>query len=164
MPKKPEEVLHKSGEPPLCPVSWPLMVPRGTKKLVPRLRSINTECRREQHAETRAPRMAVTNHAHTVSGMRSCHALGAHVGVVVMKFSAPTRADAENRDADNHKSAPTSPGPADCRALSGAYRSNHARGAPPATKEGRNHNDEAEEVVQNESMFKTGKAMSGAPI
>src|SRR5258706_278411 len=67
---------HKSGEPPLCPVSWPLTVTNGTKKLVPRFRSISSKIPAERSTpNASSPRMAVMNHAHRsgehTSGLQS---------------------------------------------------------------------------------------------
>src|SRR5260370_37197299 len=39
-PKNQNRRCHRSGEPPLCPVSWPVTVTKGTKKLVPRFRPV----------------------------------------------------------------------------------------------------------------------------
>ena len=64
-----------------------------------------------------------------------------------------------------HKSAPSpSPGPADGSALSGAYPVHPCSGAPPVTKNAAMITMNATNVVQNESMFRTGNAISGAPI
>src|SRR5229473_1272082 len=40
-PKNQNKCCHSSGDPPLCPVSCPFTVTSGTKKLVPKLRSIS---------------------------------------------------------------------------------------------------------------------------
>ena len=86
--------------------------------------------------------------------------------VVVMKFSAPI-SDATQKIAMLviQRSAPSpSPGPADGMALNGGYPVQPCSGAPPDTKNAAMIVTKATNVVQNESMFKTGNAMSGAPI
>ena len=86
--------------------------------------------------------------------------------IVVMKFSAPI-SEAMQKIAMLviHKSAPNcSPGPALGSALNGAYPVQPCSGAPPVTKNAASITTNATNVVQNESMFSTGNAMSGAPI
>src|SRR5260221_4097355 len=69
-PKNQNKCCHRSGEPPLCPVSWPLTVTNGTKKLVPRFRSISSKIPAERSTpNASSPRMAVMNQAPTVSGI-----------------------------------------------------------------------------------------------
>ena len=107
------------------------------------------------------------NHDHTVSGMRiSDMPLARRSRVVVIKFSAPiSEAMQKMAMLVIHKSAPSpSPGPADCTALSGGYPVHPCSGAPPVTKKAAMITTKATNVVQNESMFSTGNAMSGAPI
>ena len=86
--------------------------------------------------------------------------------VVVMKFSAPiSEATQKIAMLVIHKSAPSpSPGPADCSALNGGYPVQPCSGAPPETKKAAIITTKPTKVVQNESMFRTGNAMSGAPI
>src|ERR1700690_2999981 len=111
--------------------------------------------------------MAVMNHDHTVSGMRiMVMPLARKSSVVVMKFSAPI-SDATQKMAMLviHKSAPRpSPGPADGTALSGGSPVQPCSGAPPDTKNAAMMTTKATNVVQNESIFSTGNAISGAPI
>src|SRR5271154_5040465 len=107
------------------------------------------------------------NHDHTVSGMRiKVMPLARKSSVVVMKFNAPI-SDAKQKMAMLviHRSAPSpSPGPADCTALSGGYPVHPCKGAPPETKNAAMMQTNATNVVQNESIFSTGNAISGAPI
>ena len=123
-PKNQNKCCHKSGEPPLCPVSTPFTVPRGTKKLVPRLRSISRRMPAESNTPNASnPRIAVTNHAQQVSGMRiKVMPFARMSSVVVMKFSAPINAPRQKiAMLMIHRSAPKpSPGPAEGSALSGA--------------------------------------------
>src|SRR6202044_4255027 len=111
------------------------------------------------------PKIAVTNHDHTVGGMRiNVMPLARRSCVVVIKFSAPIN-DAMQKIAMLviHKSAPScSPGPADGRALRGAYPVQPCSGAPPVTKKAARMVTNATNVVQNETMFRTGNAISGA--
>src|SRR5215469_15904870 len=107
------------------------------------------------------------NHDQTVSGIRiSVMPLARRSSVVVMKFSAPIN-DAIQKIAMLviHKSAPSpSPGPAEGTALSGGYPVQPWSGGPPVTKNAAKRTMNATNVVQNDSMFRTGNAMSGAPI
>jgi hypothetical protein len=83
-----------------------------------------------------------------------------------MKFSAPI-SDAIQKIAMLviHKSAPScSPGPLELSALRGGYPVQPCSGAPPVTKNAARIVMNPTNVVQNESMFRTGNAMSGAPI
>src|SRR5882724_10709769 len=167
-PKNQNKCCHKSGEPPLCPVNWPFNVTNGTKKLVPRLRSISSRIPAESSTpNASSPRIAVMNHDHTVSGMRIIDMpLARRSSVVVMKFNAPI-SDAAQKIAMLviHRSAPNpSPGPVDWTALNGGYPVHPCRGAPPVTKKAAIMIMNATKVVQNESMFRTGNAISGAPI
>ena len=58
-----------------------------------------------------------------------------------------------------------SPGPVMRPApLSGGYAVQPESGAPPCTKKADTITTRATNVVQNDSMFSTGKAMSSAPI
>src|SRR5216683_1647827 len=124
-PKNQNRCCHRRGEPPLCPVSWPLTVTNGTKKLVPRFRSISSRIPAESSTPNASnPRIAVINQAHTVSGMRIMVMPLARISsVVVIKFSAPINAPRQKiAMLVIHRSAPNpSPGPADGSALSGAY-------------------------------------------
>src|SRR5215468_856599 len=167
-PKNQNKCCQSSGEPPLCPVSTPFTVPSGTKKLVPRLRSI----KRRMPAESKTPnasnpRIAMMNHAQHVSDMRiNIMPLARMSSVVVMKFSAPISAPMQKiAMLIIHRSAPKpSPGPADGNALNGAYPVQPCSGAPPVTKNAATNTTNPRNVVQNDSMFSTGNAMSGAPI
>src|SRR6516162_8554369 len=167
-PKNQNKCCHKSGEPPLCPVRTPLTVTSGTKKLVPRLRSISSRIPAESRTpNASSPRIAVTNHAQHVSGMRIKVMPFARMSrVVVMKFSAPINAPMQKiAILIIQRSAPRpSPGPADGSALSGAYPVQPCSGAPPVTKKAATRTMNPRNVVQNESMFRTGNAMSDAPI
>src|SRR5438034_6484959 len=93
-PKNQNKCCHKSGEPPLCPVRTPFTVTSGTKKLVPRLRSISSRIPADSSTPKASnPRIAVTNHAQHVRGMRIRVIPFARMSrVVVMKFSAPINA------------------------------------------------------------------------
>ena len=57
-----------------------------------------------------------------------------------------------------------SPGPVCGTALSGGYAVQPASGAPPCTKKADTMTTRATSVVQKDSMFSTGNAMSSAPI
>src|SRR5215470_5334300 len=109
--------------------------------------------------------MAVMNHDQTVNGMRiSDMPFARRSSVVVMKFSAPIN-DAAQKIAMLviQRSAPKpSPGPLDWTALSGGYPVHPWSGAPPVTKKAAIITTNATNVVQNESMFRTGNAISGA--
>ncbi len=86
---------------------------------------------------------------------------------VVMKLSAPI-SDAPQKIARPtiHKvSPPPCPGPTiSPSALNGGYEVQPPIGAPPATKNAQIMTISDTNVVQNESMFRTGNAMSAAPI
>src|SRR5579864_2920313 len=140
----------------------------GTKKLVPRLRSSSSKIPAESSTPNASnPRIAVMNHDHTVNGIRiMVMPLARMSSVVVRKFNAPIN-DATQKIAMLviHRSAPNpSPGPADGSALSGAYPVQPCSGAPPDTKNAARMTMNPTNVVQNDSMFRTGNAMSGAPI
>src|SRR5579862_3075740 len=107
------------------------------------------------------------NQDQQVSGMRiMVMPLARRSSVVVIKFNAPI-SEAMQKIAMLviHKSAPScSPGPDELSALSGGYPVQPCSGAPPDTKNAAMIVMNPTKVVQNESMFRTGKAMSGAPI
>src|SRR5436189_6374624 len=90
-PKNQNRCCHKSGEPPLCPVSTPFTVPSGTKKLVPRVRSMN----KRMPAEGSTPNASnveieVMTHAEQVEVMRiKVMPLARLSRGDKMKFSAP---------------------------------------------------------------------------
>ena len=86
--------------------------------------------------------------------------------VVVMKFSAPI-SDAMQKIAMLviHRSAPSpSPGPATATRSAADILSSRAAARRPVTKKAARITMKATNVVQNDSMFRTGNAMSGAPI
>src|SRR5580700_4701725 len=107
------------------------------------------------------------NHDQQVNGMRIIVMPLARISsVVVRKFNAPI-SEAKQKIAMLviQRSAPSpSPGPACGIALSGGYPVQPCSGAPPDTKNAAMIVTKATNVVQNESMFSTGNAMSGAPI
>src|SRR5215467_13322356 len=113
------------------------------------------------------PRIAVMNHDQQVRGIRiSVMPLARRSSVVVMKFSAPiSEAIQKIAMLVIHKSAPSaSPGPADGTALSGGYPVQPCSGAPQDTKKAARITMNPTNVVQNDNMFRTGNAISGAPI
>src|SRR5579862_9128874 len=105
------------------------------------------------------------NHDQQVSGIRIIvMPLARRSSVVVRKFNAPIR-DAIQKIAMlvTHRSAPSpSPGPADWMALNGGYPVQPCSGAPPDTKKAAIITTNPTNVVQNDNMFSTGNAMSGA--
>src|ERR1700738_5277650 len=167
-PKNQNRCCHKSGEPPLCATSCPFTTTSGTKKLVPAFRSMSNKMPAEKSTpKASSPRIAVINQAQHVSGMRIIDMPLARISsVVVMKFSALINAPTQNNAMlMTHRSAPgPSPGPADCSALSGGYPVQPCSGAPPTTKKADSITMYPSNVTQNESIFRTGKAMSAAPI
>src|ERR1700676_172146 len=167
-PKNQNKCCHKSGEPPLCPVSWPLTVTNGTKKLVPTLRSNSSNIPAESSTPNASkPRIAVINQAQQVSGMRIMVMPLARISsVVVIKLSALINAPMQKSAMlITHKSAPSpSPGPAEGSALSGGDPGQPCSAAPPPTKTPATTTVYPTNVIQNDSMFRTGKAMSAAPI
>src|SRR5260370_1384172 len=167
-PKNQNRCCHKSGEPPLCAASCPFTTTSGTKKLVPALRSNSSNMPAENSTpNASSPRIAVMNHAQHVSGMRIMDMPLARISsVVVMKFSALINAPTQNNPMlMTHKSAPApSPGPADGSALTRGDPVHPCSWTRPTTKEADSITLYPINVTQNESMFKTGKAMSAAPI
>src|SRR6266404_3302000 len=167
-PKNQNRCCHKSGEPPLCAAICPFTTTSGTKKLVPALPSSSSNMPAENSTPNASnPRIAVINHAQHVSGIRIMDMPLARISsVVVMKFSALINAPTQNRAMlMTHKSAPgPSPGPADGSALSGGYPVHPCSGAPPTTKKADSITMYPRNVTQNESILRTGKAMSAAPI
>src|SRR5260221_2113141 len=137
-PKNQNKCCHNNGEPPLCAATCPFTVTRGTKKLVPALRSSSSRMPAEKSTPNASrPKIAVINHAQQVSGMRIMDMPFARMSrVVVIKFSALINAPMQKSAIlITHKSAPSaSPGPADCKALSGGEPVHPCCGAPPPTK------------------------------
>src|SRR5713101_4825093 len=122
-PKNQNRCCHSNGDPPLWAVSIPLTVTKGTKKLVPALRSNSSRMPAEKSTpKASSPRIAVINHAQQVSAMRIMDMPLTRISsVVVMKFSALINAPMQNNAMlMTHMSAPgPSPGPAVGTALNG---------------------------------------------
>ena len=104
-PKNQNRCCHSSGEPPPCPCSSPLTTsPPGMKKLVPAERSSSSRIPPANNTLNASRlRIAVTNHAHTVSGMRISVIPGARMSIVVAMNIQRTeqRSNAENQNADD---------------------------------------------------------------
>src|SRR5580692_6487186 len=170
-PKNQNKCCHSSGEPPLCQVmTWSVTTsPPGIKKLVPASRSSKSRMHAARSTpNASSPRIAVTNQVQQVSGSRpSVMPLVRRSISVVMKLSAPI-SDAPQKIANpiiHSVSPPPCPGPTiSPSALSGGYEVQPPIGAPPETKNAQIMTMSETNVVQNESMFRTGNAMSAAPI
>jgi hypothetical protein len=143
--------------------------PAGRKKLVPA--SLSSNRRTPAASKTaKANRLitAVVSHPQHVSGIRSSDMPRVRISsTVVMKLIAPISEPAQKRAIlTTHSVIPwPMPGPAIApAALRGGYAVHPEIGAPPSTTnaEQSTRNDSA--VVQNDSMFNRGNAMSGAPI
>src|SRR5262249_7735172 len=159
---------HSRGEPPLCGSGFPLMInPTGTKKLVPKLRSLNSMIA----ATNRMPnasriRIAVTNHAQQGGGMRiQCMPGARFLTVVATKFTAAISEPTQKRPMlTSHRSVPgPCPGPAAANALRGGYCVHPASEAPPGTKNAETKTKNETSVAQNPNMLSLGKVISDAP-
>src|ERR1039458_8253107 len=121
------------------------------KKLVPATLSSNSSAQAASNTPNASkPRIAVRNHAQHVSGMRINERPGARRSIsVVMKFNAPI----------SEAGSTILPS-----AESGVYAVQPEIGAPSSTKNAQTITTSDTNVVQNDSMFRTGKAISAAPI
>src|SRR5437660_876976 len=127
------------------------------KKLVPALRS-RSSMMTAAVSTLKASRlkMAVTNHAQQVRGMRIQYIPCTRCfNVVVTKLIALITEARQNRPMlTSHKSVPNPcPGPAEARALSGAYCVQPANDAPPGAKNADIRTRNETSVVQNPAIF-----------
>src|SRR5690242_9607003 len=114
---------------------------------------------------------ALVNHAQQVSGIRSGVIPGARIfNTVVMKLIEPSNEATQKMAMLNSQSTTPVPCPGPLispTALSGGYIVHPAIGPMTfgaATKKAANSTNSATKVSQNDSMFKTGNAISRAPI
>src|ERR1700746_278973 len=157
-PKHQKKCWNSTGSPP----------PVGSKKVVPKLRSVSSMVMAPASTGSDSnSRNTVTRIDHTNSGILCSVMPGARMlKIVVMKLMAPRIEEAPARWIDRMAKSTAGPGWPDVD--SGAYRVQPAPTplAPgsPSMKDEINNSAKEAGNSQNEMLFMRGNAMSGAPI